>query len=186
MEDGRNLLLTNPERRYDIITVEITSIWFAGATNVFSKEFFDLARRRLQPDGVLQQWVQLNRNSPKEISSVIATARAAFPYVSYHAYGGQGMLIAANRPIVQSAARNAILASRFSKRYGPEHAARLVDQLSHSEILSQAGAEALIRALNPIINTDHNRFIEYSTPARVSSERDWVPYNLAFFARWNR
>lgn len=186
LEDGRNLLLTNPELRYDIITVEITSIWFAGATNVFSKEFFDLARRRLQPDGVLQQWVQLNRNSPKEISSVIATARAVFPYVSYHAYGGQGMLIAASRPIAQSAERNRLLATRFSKRYGPEHADRLVDELAHSQILSQAGVDALIHALNPIINTDHNRFIEYSTPARVSSERDWPAYNLAFFAQWNR
>ena len=186
LEDGRNLLLVNSERRYDIITVEITSIWFAGATNVFSKEFFKLARRRLQPDGVLQQWVQLNRNSPIEISSVIATARAVFPYVSYHAYGGQGMLIAANRPILQSAERNELLAARFSKRYGPEHARRLVGDIAHSEILTPAGAEALIGALHPIINTDHNRFIEYSTPARVSSERDWVAYNLAFFKQWNR
>jgi spermidine synthase len=185
LEDGRNLLLVNPQRRYDIITVEITSIWFAGATNVFSKEFFELARRRLQPDGVLQQWVQLNRNSPIEISSVIATARAAFPYVSYHAYGGQGMLIAANRPIVQSPERNELLVSRFSRRYGPEHARQLVDEMSHSQILSPAGADALIRALHPIINTDHNRFIEYSTPARVSSERDWVSYNIAFFKQWH-
>lgn len=186
LEDGRNLLLTNPERRYDIITVEITSIWFAGATNVFSKEFFELARRRLQPDGVLQQWVQLNRNGPKEISSVIATARAVFPYVSYHAYGGQGMLIAANRPIAQTEERNELLRARFTTRYGAEHAHRLVDELSHSEILSQSGADALIHALKPIINTDHNRFIEYSTPARVSSERDWSAYNLAFFSQWNR
>jgi spermidine synthase len=186
IEDGRNLLLVNPQRRYDIITVEITSIWFAGATNVFSKEFFELARQRLQPDGVLQQWVQLNRNSPIEISSVIATARAVFPYVSYHTYGGQGMLIAANRPIVQSAERNELLASRFSKRYGPEHARRLVDEMSHSQILSPSGVDALVQALHPIINTDNNRFIEYSTPARVSSERDWVSYNLAFFKHWNR
>jgi spermidine synthase len=186
LEDGRNLLLTNPQRRYDIITVEITSIWFAGATNVFSKEFFELARARLQADGVLQQWVQLNRNSPIEISSVIATARAIFPFVSYHAYGGQGMLIAANRPIVRSEARNELLASRFSKRYGLDHARRLVNEISRSEILSPAGADALIHALHPVINTDHNRFIEYSTPARVSSERDWVAYNLAFFKQWNR
>lgn len=144
------------------------------------------SRRRLQPDGVLQRWVQLNRDSPKEISSVIAAARAVVPYVSYHAYGRQGMLIAASRPIVQSAERNLLLVSRFSKRYGAEHAGGLVDELSHSEILSQAGVEALIHALHPIINTDHNRFIEYSTPARVSSERDLAAYNLAFFAQWNR
>jgi spermidine synthase len=186
LEDGRNLLLTHPERLYDHITVEITSMWFAGATNVYSKEFFQLARRQLQPDGVLQQWLQLNRNSPREISSVIATARAVFPYVSYHTYGGQGMLIAANRPLEQSAKRNDLLAGRLSKRYGPEQARLFIDELSHSEILGPAGVEALIHALHPIINTDHNRFIEYSTPVHMSSERDWPAYNLAFFAQWNR
>jgi spermidine synthase len=186
LEDGRNLLLTHPDRLYDIITVEITSIWFAGATNVFSQEFFELAKQRLRPDGVLQQWVQLNRNSPKEISSVIATARAVFPYVSYHAYGNQGMLIAANRPVVENPQRNTLLESRFSRRFGADQAHKFVDGVTHSELLGQTGVDALIRATHPVLNTDHNHFIEYSTPARVSSERDWISYNIAFFREWNR
>jgi spermidine synthase len=152
---------------------------------VFSQEFFELAKDRLRPDGVLQQWVQLNRNSPKEIGSVIATARSVFPYVSYHAYGNQGMLIAANRPITENPQRNALLESRFSQHYGAEQARKFVDGITHSELLGQVGVEALIRETHPILNTDHNHFIEYSTPARVSSERDWISYNLAFFREWN-
>ena len=39
LEDGRNLLLTDANSRYDLITVGLTTIWFAGATNLYSQEF---------------------------------------------------------------------------------------------------------------------------------------------------
>ena len=67
LEDGRNVLLTGPRRTYDLITIEVTSIWFAGSTNLYSKEFYDLARKRLGPGGVLQQWVQLHHISPERL-----------------------------------------------------------------------------------------------------------------------
>ena len=82
VENGRNVLLTNPRQDYDLITVEITSIWLAGATNVYSREFYDLARKRLRPGGVLQQWLQFHNISPREIESVVATVRSVFPYVA--------------------------------------------------------------------------------------------------------
>jgi spermidine synthase len=90
LEDGHNLLLTKPLRAYDLITVEITSVWFAGATNVYSREFYQLAKQRLRPRGVLQQWVQLHHISPREVESEIATVRSVFPYVSFWYFGGQG------------------------------------------------------------------------------------------------
>ena len=98
IEDGRNVMLTSP-RQYDLITIQITAIWYAGTTNVFSREFYELAHKRLRPGGVLQQWVQLHRIGPREIVSAIATARAVFPYVAFWVYGGEGNLVAADRPL---------------------------------------------------------------------------------------
>ena len=98
LEDGRNMLLVDSARLYDLITIEITSIWFAGATNVYSREFYDLAKKRLRPGGVLQQWVQMHHISPDEISSAIATLRSVFPYVSFWNFGGQGMMVASLEP----------------------------------------------------------------------------------------
>jgi hypothetical protein len=74
LEDGRNLLLTNRQRAYDLITIEITNVWFAGATNLYSQEFYELARKRLRPDGV-------HHIGPREVVCEPATARAVFPYV---------------------------------------------------------------------------------------------------------
>src|SRR5258706_1372040 len=111
LEDGRNLLLTSAGTRYDLITIGLTTIWFSGATNLYSKEFYQVARQHLAEDGVLQQWVQLHRIGPDEIASAIASVRSVFPYVSYWSYDGAGMVLAANHPLDLQAAQGGHLAS---------------------------------------------------------------------------
>lgn len=188
LEDGRNLLLINRGRPYDLITVELTAIWFAGATNLYSKEFYELAKAQLEPDGVLQQWVQLHRISPAEIGSAIAAARSVFPHVSFWSYAGQGMLLAANRPLTEPSGREDALALRLS---AGEHipigkARERIATVAASRLVSESGIDALVGELHPAINTDHNRIIEYATPRYASSERDWHSYNVAFLKRWDR
>src|SRR4029079_16689882 len=53
LNDGRNLLLVATEP-YDLITSEWTSVCFAGAASLYSREFYELARSRLTESGVLQ------------------------------------------------------------------------------------------------------------------------------------
>ncbi len=187
LEDGRNVLLTDPSTRYDLITIEVTSIWFAGATNVYSEEFYELARRRLRRGGVLQQWIQLHHISPMEIASAIATARAVFPYVGYWCYGLQGMLVASERPLVVEPGRNAALGERLRgvDHVSAERADELIQGLSRARLLGPEGAERLIRILHPPHNTDHNRWIEYSTPTYYASDYDWWKHNFDYLARVN-
>jgi len=75
VEDGRNLLLRTGARLY-VIQIELTSVWFAGAANLYSREFYALARSRLVPRGALVQWIQLHHLIPREITTIFATARA--------------------------------------------------------------------------------------------------------------
>jgi spermidine synthase len=187
-EDGRNLLLVESRRRYSLITVELTTIWFSGATNLYSREFYELARKRLDADGILQQWVQLHRIGPDAIGSTLATARAVFPYVAYWSYGGQGMIIAGNRPLVMNPERKTYLADRLAKSpdLPPDRARQILNEITRSELLGSLGVDELIARRKPVINTDHNRYIEYDTPRYSSSERDWQAYNMAFFHAWNR
>ena len=49
--------------------------------------------------------------------------------------------------------------------------------------MSAEGVDAMLRELTPVINTDHNRWIEYATPRYNVSLYDWRRDNLAFFAR---
>ena len=179
LEDGRNVLLTSREPAYDLITIEVTNVWFAGSTNLYSKEFYELARKRLRPDGVLQQWVQLHHIGPHEVAAALATARAVFPYVGLWVRGKQGMMVASACPLVLEEARRPELARRF-------RSPALVDELYGSVLVSPVGLTRLLRDLHPVINTDHNRWLEYATPRYQSSSFDWLLYNFRLFSQYRR
>jgi spermidine synthase len=188
LEDGRNLLLTRTDRPYDLITIGLTTIWFSGATNLFSEEFYKLARLHLAEDGVLQQWVQLHRIGPREIASAIASVRSVFPYVSYWSYDGAGLVLAANHPLDPQSTQPELLASMLSRHGGLslKDAQDLMDKILQGRLLSEKAVDRMIRELRPVINTDQNRHLEYATPKYSSSERDWAKYNLEFLKQWEK
>src|SRR5690606_5521372 len=72
--DGRNYLLLN-EDRYDLVSIELSSIWFAGASSLYSSEFYELVARRLSEGGVLQQWVQLHHILTRDFATILQTMR---------------------------------------------------------------------------------------------------------------
>ncbi len=52
--DGRNhLALTS--RQYDVIISEPSNPWISGMANLFTREFFDLAKQRMRMGGVMCQ-----------------------------------------------------------------------------------------------------------------------------------
>ena len=93
--DGRNYLLLQ-NRKYDLVGIEISSIWFAGAASLYNREFYHLVRERLNPDGVLQQWVQLHHLAREDVLRVLGSVRAEFRYVWLYLIGGQGIIVASN------------------------------------------------------------------------------------------
>ncbi|MBI2323272.1 MAG: fused MFS/spermidine synthase, partial [Chloroflexi bacterium] len=56
VDDGRNYLLLTP-KRYDVITADVIQPYHAGAGNLYSVEYFRLARRVLKDDGLMLQWI---------------------------------------------------------------------------------------------------------------------------------
>jgi spermidine synthase len=78
LADGRNFLLTTPAR-YDVIISEPSNPWIGGLAALFSVEFFELARRRLKPGGIMAQWVHGYNLLPEDLQMVVRTFRAVFP-----------------------------------------------------------------------------------------------------------
>ena len=79
--DGRNFLLASPEQ-YDVIISEPSNPWMAGLAYLFTQEFYQLAKRRLAPGGVMGQWLQLYRIFPSDVKLMLKTFHEEFPYVS--------------------------------------------------------------------------------------------------------
>ena len=79
--DGRNFLLAHPAS-YDVIIVELSNPWMAGIANLYTKEFFELCRRRLAPGGIMCQWLHLYRIFPSDVKLILKTFQEVFPATS--------------------------------------------------------------------------------------------------------
>jgi len=58
IDDARTFLRVTPNR-YDMIVSEPSHPWVPGVANLFTQEFFELGRDRLNDEGVFVQWVQI-------------------------------------------------------------------------------------------------------------------------------
>jgi spermidine synthase len=80
--DGRNVLLAR-RKTYDVIISDPSDIWVAGVGNLFTKEFYETARARLKPGGVMVQWWHTHALRPEHLKMIVATFRSVFPRASY-------------------------------------------------------------------------------------------------------
>jgi len=80
IDDGRNYLLRNNEK-YDVIIPEPSDPWQSFSTNLFSKEFFELAEEDLSENGLYLQWVPIYQMSVEDFKSTYRTFNSVFPYV---------------------------------------------------------------------------------------------------------
>jgi spermidine synthase len=76
--DGRSHLALT-DRKYDVIISEPSNPWIAGVSSLFTKEFFESARDRLAPGGIICQWANAYNISEADLKSIIATFTSVFP-----------------------------------------------------------------------------------------------------------
>ena len=118
LEDGRNYLVLNrKDHLFDLISIELTSIWFAGAGNLYNDEFYKLAVRNMTADGVLQQWIQLHHMTIDDIAVILRTIKNNFKYVQLWVPKRQGVIIASNRPLTLRAERMNELKKGFPAKH---------------------------------------------------------------------
>jgi spermidine synthase len=78
VDDGRHFLLTTKEK-FDGITSDPLDPWVKGAAALYTREFFEIAKRHLNPGGVVTQFVQLYESNEDAVKSEVATFLEAFP-----------------------------------------------------------------------------------------------------------
>ena len=168
--DGRNFILVQ-EQKYDLISMELSSIWFAGAASLYSREFYGLIHERMKPGAVFQQWVQLHHVRSRDFATILNTLRHQFGHVILFYGGGQGILVASDAPLVASEAGiHAIERTPHVAATIPE--ARPLLDLFGDVLVTDAGldrflADQAAEAGEPVdrmISTDGNLYLEYATP----------------------
>jgi spermidine synthase len=78
IDDGRHYL-KKTEERFDAITADPLDPWVKGAANLYTKEFYESARQRLNPGGVITMYIQLFETNSEAVQSAVATFFDVFP-----------------------------------------------------------------------------------------------------------
>jgi spermidine synthase len=77
-DDARHFVFTTRET-FDVITSDPIHPWVKGAATLYTKEYFELCRRRLNPGGIITQWVPLYQSTAEAVRSELATFFEVFP-----------------------------------------------------------------------------------------------------------
>src|SRR6185503_5419412 len=183
-DDARTYLRVTPNR-YDIIVSEPSHPWVPGVANLFTREFFQLGRDRLNDDGVFVQWVQIYQLSTDSLRSVLATFHQSFPYVLVFrvqtAWEGKDLLLVGSKTPL--AIDN--VADRIKQRMSDP---RIAAELGRINIKSDRDVMAWYvcdeKQLAPavagaVINTDDNMHIETTAPREafrplLETNANWI------------
>jgi spermidine synthase len=180
-EDGRNALLVN-DTTYDVITVEVSSIWFAGAANLYNREFYDTAQTRLSPGGVLQQWIAFHHTNRQIVTTILATIRESFPHVALFVDGHQGHILASLEPLSASLSR----VESFADQRGLDPGELLT--FVRGAVLDTGAIDEFVNdtarvqdiGLRHFLSTDDNLALEYATPKGNIPSADHIPTTLGY------
>jgi predicted membrane-bound spermidine synthase len=108
-DDAKTFFSTH-NRKYDIIVSEPSNPWVSGVASLFTGEFYKLARRHLNPEGILVQWFQMYEIDASLVASVLRALGESFPDYAIYAATGSDLLVIAGetrtlaRPLAELAA----------------------------------------------------------------------------------
>jgi len=188
VEDGRQYLATADEM-FDVVVSDLFVPWHAGTGMLYTREHFETVRARLNPSGLLVQWLPLFQLNQRDFDVIARTVLSVFPYVvfwrgDFYANKPIVALVASSTPMRLDPARLAARARTLAP--GPTEAIALASVLPFYAGNLAEGRAAL--GAGPL-NTDARPIIEYLSPltqwsARTDDESWFVSMRLVrFFAR---
>ncbi|MBI3299705.1 MAG: fused MFS/spermidine synthase [Elusimicrobia bacterium] len=77
IDDVRHFLRRTRES-YDVIVSDVTDFRYLGSANLFTREYFELAKSRLAPGGIFAAWTPRDPGMESQ-ASVLATFQAVYP-----------------------------------------------------------------------------------------------------------
>jgi predicted membrane-bound spermidine synthase len=181
LNDARSALLLT-ERAFDAIVSQPSHPWTAGASHLYTREFFELVRERLSDDGVLVQWMGQQFVDEPLLRTLLATLESVFPEVEVYEppSGGSLLLLASRHPLDLEATAGRAIAS--DPAIWAAQGVRGVDDLLVARVQDQAGV-ARIAAGAPL-NTDQRNRLMTESPRVLShplgvlgSDRLFAPFD---------
>ena len=80
VSDAREVLLTG-RNQYDLIVSEPSNPYRAGIASLYTREFYEAVKQRLNKGGLFTQWVQAYEIDAQTMGTIYATMASVFPFV---------------------------------------------------------------------------------------------------------
>jgi spermidine synthase len=97
VDDGRNHVLRT-DRSYDVIVSDATHPATADSWLLYTREFYELCRRRLAAGGIVAQWLPLHGLSAGDHRMILRTFREVFPHATLWLTRGYSVLLGTAEP----------------------------------------------------------------------------------------
>lgn len=187
--DARYVLMSSSQT-YDVIVSQPADPWLPGSSSLFTREFWETARHKLKPDGLLCQWVQLYSIAPEHLVILCKTFQTVFPncYIIHPEGAGEVLLIGVNGETI---ADDSALGSRMSESGIKELLVSVgCDLPATLKKWTLKGPEQMRefilrneRAGSVAINTDDRLLTEYALPKLLAEPEKFLERNIELMQR---
>jgi spermidine synthase len=163
---------------FDAIVSQPSHPWTGGSAHLFTREFYELVKRRLNPGGVFVQWMGFAFVDEPLFRTLVATLRSAFPHVEVYQppTTGAALLVASQQPfdLAATAPRGIQAAASTWSTLG----VLLPEDIVAARVLDADGAARL--AEGAPLNTDRRNLLQTRSPRILANPLTTAMADRAF------
>jgi spermidine synthase len=151
--DARNYLLRTG-KKYDVISSHPSYPTESMVSNLFTREFFEIALRRLNTHGILCQWLPYGMLKQEGVDMMIKTFGSVFPYThAWRVDTTRDILLTGSRDFIPFSLKE--IASRI-KKLSPSNL-----PVGYSLIMSPSEVHEIVHSTHVPVNTDDQPLLEF-------------------------
>jgi spermidine synthase len=173
--DGRNYVLAAPEK-FDVILSDSIHPRYAGNGSLYTKDYFELCRKKLNPNGIVSMWLPIYSLTPRNYLMILRAFHDVFPNstVWYVPNAPNAYTI-----VIGRTESGPIDLKRMQSRVTPAVAGELagigirdIYDLSSALIQDPDGIAALTSGVEP--HVDDLPAVEYESGRIIDREGSWL------------
>jgi spermidine synthase len=183
IDDGRNFLAMS-ERKFDMITADPIHPRISGVGYLYSEEYYRTLKRRLNPGGVVCQWMPMYSISRRSFDVAFRTFSSVFENASFWYVRGHGLFVATEQPftIDYSRLKQRAAAPAVAKDLASIEIADHNTFLAHLLMGPAQIRKYLAASGDSTLNTDDNAYLEYFTPFEFLDKTKSIVIGMEPFA----
>lgn len=168
--DGRSHMQLTSDR-YDVIISEPSNPWMAGVASLFTREFFEAARDKLAPDGILCQWAHTYDIADADLRSIAATFADVFPNATMWLVGEADVLFISSNEPGEPRLDNILGGWQHPGVAADLAKVSVLDAFSLLSLYVAGPAEVRHYSQGAVIQTDDRPLLEFSGPRSLFDRR---------------